>query len=229
VARVLIVMAKAPIAGFAKTRLQRETGIAPADVARLAEAFLRDTLAACAGVSGVRRIVCFTPLESSGFFVEIAGDASVVLQVDGDLGARLGAAFDEGFAQAARSVVVIGTDTPQLTPAELGSAFEALERADCVLGPAEDGGYYLIGLRRSRAELLDGIAWSTDRVLAETLERARSRAITWELLDTHFDVDGAAELDRLASLVAVDPSTCPATALVLESIARSRARGPQSS
>lgn len=217
--RALIVLAKAPLPGFAKTRLQRETGIASADVARLAEAFVRDTLAVCAATEGARTLVCHAPPESADWFRAIAPGAGLAAQVDGDLGARMRAAFDRAFAGGATRAVMIGTDAPHLGADTVEAAFAALERADCVLAPAEDGGYVLIGLRRACPGILAGIAWSTSRVLEQTLERARELGVRCELLPAEFDVDGAADLERLARLVAAEPERCPHTARVLGSLA----------
>lgn len=133
------------------------------------------------------------------------------------------AAFDGAFAGGATRAVMIGTDAPHIAADTLSAAFDALERADCVLVPADDGGYCLIGLQRPRPELLDGIAWSTDVVLEQTLARAREAGIRCELLPASFDVDGAADLERLARLLAAEPERCPATAHVLDALSRTHA------
>ncbi|MCY2961614.1 MAG: TIGR04282 family arsenosugar biosynthesis glycosyltransferase [Planctomycetota bacterium] len=213
--RVLIVMAKAPLPGLAKTRLQRETGLSLEDVARLADAFVRDTLAVCAAVDDARTLVCHAPPESAEWFRAVAPAAVLAPQVEGDLGQRMRAAFEVAFAGGATRAVMIGTDAPHLAASTLRTAFEALERADCVLGPAEDGGYVLIGLRRPCPGLLTDIAWSTDRVLEQTLERARDSGVRCEILPASFDVDGAADLERLARLLDAEPERCPETARVL--------------
>lgn len=220
VSRALVVMAKAPLAGYAKTRLQRETGLPPEAVARLAEAFLRDTLATCAEVSEARTILCHAPASSAEFFRAIAPDAELAAQAEGDLGARMRAAFDAAFAGGATRAVMIGTDSPHLTAETLRDAFAALDRSDCAIGPAEDGGYVLIGLSRARPELLLDIDWSTERVLEQTLARARAAGIVCELMPATFDVDGAADLDRLARFVDAQPRRCPATAQALAALPR---------
>jgi rSAM/selenodomain-associated transferase 1 len=115
-------------------------------------------------------------------------------QADGDLGDRLRAAFDHAFAGGARRVVVIGSDLPDLSAHHLRRAFRALDGAPAVLGPARDGGYWLLGLRRPVPEAFDGIPWSTGSVLARTVERLRAAGAGPALLDELADVDEAADL-----------------------------------
>ncbi|MCC6406689.1 MAG: TIGR04282 family arsenosugar biosynthesis glycosyltransferase [Planctomycetes bacterium] len=214
----LIVIAKAPLRGFAKTRLVGERGLDADAVARLADAFVRDTLRACARVSGVRRVVCFAPREAEAYFRELAPDALLVPQGEGDLGARLSGAFDAVFASGATRAVLIGMDTPHVEPKLLERAFRELEHADCVLGPASDGGYYLIALRERRPEVFRRIEWSTPRALAQTLERAREAGLATVLIDEVFDVDGGADLARLEALLGADGEPCPRTARVLADV-----------
>jgi hypothetical protein len=94
-------------------------------------------------------------------------------------------------------VLVIGADSPQVPPERLREAAAALDRADLVLGPTDDGGYYALGLRRWAAGLLDGVRWSTEHALADTLSRARALGLSCELLPPAYDVDDAASLWRL--------------------------------
>ncbi len=117
-------------------------------------------------------------------------------QGDGDLGVRLERAVLQSGAAGFTRTLIIGTDCPYLTLTDLREAREALSSNDLVLGPAEDGGYWLIGMRLCHAELFRGIPWGTDRVLAVTLERARSAGLSVELLRTLADVDTAADWRR---------------------------------
>ena len=111
------------------------------------------------------------------------------LQGDGDLGQRMERALEEAFAEGASSVVVIGADCPGLTARHLDAAFRALDDNDAVLGPAVDGGYYLVGVRRFLPDLFRNIPWSTESVLEETLVAANRAGIECELLDTLHDLD----------------------------------------
>lgn len=213
--RMLLLIAKAPLPGLAKSRLLDGRELDHARVARIADAFVRDTLDLCAGAPDARLLVAFAPRESEAWFREAAPDALLAEQVDGDLGARLSAAFDRAFALGASRAVLIGTDTPHLPSQRIAEAFDALDGHDCVLGPATDGGYYLVGLRRRAPGLFAGITWSTPRVLAETLERARALALSTAMLAEEYDVDEPADLRRLARDVAATPGRCPRTARVL--------------
>ncbi len=115
-------------------------------------------------------------------------------QGNGDLGQRMEHAVQGAFTEGVPSVVVIGTDCPELTAEHLHSAFGALERKDVVLGPAADGGYYLIGMRRFMPELFRGIQWSSERVLKQTLAAARAAQLECELLDPLHDLDHPVDL-----------------------------------
>lgn len=115
-------------------------------------------------------------------------------QGDGDLGERMERAVQDAFTEGASSVVVIGADCPELTSEHLDSAFHALESKEVVLGPAADGGYYLIGLRSFLPELFRDIQWSTDSVLEQTLAIARGGRVGCELLDTLHDMDHPEDL-----------------------------------
>lgn len=115
-------------------------------------------------------------------------------QGEGNLGERLQRAFAETFRHGVRQVLAVGTDCPALGARLLGEAFEALREAEVVLGPAADGGYYLIGLRRLHPALFDRIPWGSDGVLAVTLERARQHGLNVRLLAELPDVDRPEDL-----------------------------------
>ncbi|GIK17213.1 MAG: hypothetical protein BroJett003_21770 [Planctomycetota bacterium] len=115
-------------------------------------------------------------------------------QGDGDLGARMHRALADAFARGAGSAIVIGTDCPSLDAAVLDSAFEALQTHDCVLGPAHDGGYYLIGLRRPAPQLFNGIDWGSECVLRQTLAQAAVAGLSVHQLAPREDVDLPANL-----------------------------------
>jgi rSAM/selenodomain-associated transferase 2/rSAM/selenodomain-associated transferase 1 len=110
-------------------------------------------------------------------------------QGDGDLGDRLARAVADGLAAGARALVVIGIDCPQITDRTLTQAFQALEDHDLVLGPATDGGYYLIGLRQFHPALFRAMPWSSDRVLAQTLAIAQAQGLRIATLAPLSDVD----------------------------------------
>ena len=121
-------------------------------------------------------------------------------QGKGDLGQRMEAAFAEAFASRAERVVIIGSDCPAIAVDDIEKASAALGTADVVLGPARDGGYWLIGLRQPQPSLFKQITWSTDSVLKETLRRARDSQLQVKLLRELADVDNQRDWeDFLAS------------------------------
>ena len=167
---VLAVMAKAPRAGLVKTRLCPP--LSPDEAAELAGAFLLDAVDQVRSVAAVRPAMAYAPLDARAFFHALAPDFALVAQRGEDLGARLSHAFEDLLADGAPGAIVIGSDVPTLPSAVLEAALERLAGADLVLGPSEDGGYYLIGLREPRAALFADMAWSTEVVFEETMRRA---------------------------------------------------------
>jgi rSAM/selenodomain-associated transferase 1 len=120
-------------------------------------------------------------------------------QPEGDLGARLREAFRAAFAAGAERVVVVGTDCVDAGTACLEAAFEALREADAVIGPAEDGGYYLLGLARPVPQVFEDIPWSTSRAGAETVRRLQEAGASVRLLGRLLDVDTVEDLRRVAA------------------------------
>lgn len=189
------ILARAPRPGLAKTRLTPPLTAEAA--ARVARACLVETLHRFPRASAVP-FTLFLDGELDDALLDLARAAGVAIapQADGDLGARLVAAFRSLRARGAEAVVAMGADSPTLDPGRIGEAITALEQCDLVLGPAEDGGYYLIGVRGDRDGLFEGIPWSTPRTLDATLARAGSLGLTTRLLAPHYDIDDAATLAR---------------------------------
>ena len=181
---ILGIFAKVPAPGAVKTRL----GGSPEHGAAVALAFLLDVLDRTRIVEA-ERVVVFAPAEAREQMAELVG-AGVALepQADGDLGRRLGRFIGDHLDGGAERVVVIGTDSPTLPPDFLARAFADLAHADLVLGPATDGGYYLVGCRR-RLPIFEGITWSSDAVLAETVARLGDPRWSLSLLPPWYDVD----------------------------------------
>jgi uncharacterized protein len=194
--RVLVIFAKWPRAGRAKRRLGHTLGTKGATA--LARAFLIDTisLSRCCGADLV--IVAYAPRAARTAFARIAPGARLVAQPRAGFGARLRRALEAGHAEGKR-VVLIGTDSPTLPAAIVRRGFARLARADCVLGPATDGGYYLIGARKPLPRsLFCGMPWSSATVAAETIHRAHEMGLRLGLLPTWYDVDDRVGLARLA-------------------------------
>lgn len=184
--RVLGLFAKWPALGTVKTRLAAR---APAWGARVARAFLLDMVDRLATVDA-RRILVFAPTSAGPEFAALVGDRfDVTPQNVGDLGQRLAGFVEQELRGGARAVVVVGTDSPTLPLAHIEQAFAKLEQADVVLGPASDGGYYLVGCGPSRPPVFDNVAWSTSRVLADTVAALADPRWRLALLPPWYDVD----------------------------------------
>jgi rSAM/selenodomain-associated transferase 1 len=194
--RAVIVFAKAPVAGLAKTRLIPALGAAGA--ATLAERMLAHTAAAAAASESDTVELCAAPDAEHPAFQTLARTHSLQLAVqgEGDLGQRMHRAFARVLGTHTH-VVLIGTDAPALYAAYLTRAHAALDDHDAVFVPALDGGYALVGLRAPQASLFDGIAWSTAAVMSQTRERLRAARLRWEELPPVADVDEPADLVHL--------------------------------
>ena len=192
----IVVMAKAPLPGFAKTRLIPALGDAGA--ARLAARMLHHTLgtALAAAIGPVE--LCVAPEPSDPAWRDVAVPAGVVWSAQGvgDLGARMARAAQRGCALGER-VLLIGTDCPALSAAHLRSAATALDEHDATLLPTFDGGYALLGLRQIHPSLFENIPWSTASVASETVRRARHIGWTVELMERLHDIDEPDDLQWL--------------------------------
>jgi uncharacterized protein len=192
---LLIIFAKEPAPGQVKTRLSPP--LSPAQAAALYGCFLQDVLAEMARLQEIALAVAYDPASAREFFVQSAPDrVKLVAQADGDLSQRLIEAFDWGFAQGSEAVLIRNSDSPDLPGAYIQESREVLRsgRADVVLGPCPDGGYYLVGLRVAAPALFHEVAWSTDAVLRQTLARARQLGLKVHLLSPWPDIDAVEDL-----------------------------------
>jgi rSAM/selenodomain-associated transferase 1 len=211
------VMAKVPGATPAKSRLQPP--LSAVQAVDLYRCFLLDRLEALAAVPDVDRIVAFTPAGAAPAMAALAPRGFRCLPQQGDgLGQRLQALFAALFAVGHRAVIAMDSDSPTLPMARVADAARALEAGDdAVIGPSDDGGYYLIGLRATRPELFDDVPWSTPAVLATTLARARTLGLRVRLLSPWYDVDTEPDLRRLQRDLRAHP-TAPRTRVFLQSL-----------
>jgi rSAM/selenodomain-associated transferase 1 len=194
----LAVMAKTPAAGQVKTRLCPP--LHPAEAAALAACFLLDRLEQLGEVPGADALVAFTPRESQAELRRLVPPGARLIPQEGaDLGERLDRVLTELLVEGYTGAIAVGTDSPTLPTAYIRLACDALREgtADAVLGPAEDGGYYLIGLGAPAPALFKDMPWSTEAVARETLTRARQLGLRVALLPTWFDVDRGEDLARL--------------------------------
>lgn len=190
--RALVVFARVPALGRVKTRLAASIGEAGALVAyrELAER----TLAAVASLPDCTRLVAFTPDEGEREMRGWLGDGlRYEAQTHGDLGRRMHAAISRRLAEGAERVAIIGTDCPEVTADDVERAFAALDDVDLVLGPATDGGYWLIAMRKALEAPFDRIPWSSPDTLTETLRRAHESMLRVTLLSRKSDVDTVAD------------------------------------
>jgi uncharacterized protein len=189
------ILAKSPDAGRVKTRLTPP--LTPDEASRVARVCLEETL---------RRFVPSAPVPFTLFLdgaldrdlLALTSELGIVVvpQGGGDLSERIGSAFGTMRARGAERTIAIGSDSPTLDPGVIREAIEALDSRDVVLGPAEDGGYYLIGTRGMCDGLLARIPWSTERVMEVTMSRAGALGLAVAMLASWYDVDDPVTLRR---------------------------------
>jgi len=199
VRRHLIVYAKRPLPGYAKTRLGAGIGDEQAAgvYARLLYAYLLDlSRADLAGISVDTVELSVASPADVLFFSDAFPEFLVHSQVAGDLGRRMAASFEQAFAAGAEAVVLTGSDIPGLNSQIVRAAFDALDALPVVIGPSSDGGYYLIGMRAPGAPLFEGIEWSSERVLAQTEALAETHGLVVARLSEQHDVDTVEDLVR---------------------------------
>jgi rSAM/selenodomain-associated transferase 1 len=192
----LVIFAKAPVAGSAKTRLIPALGAQGA--AALAQRLLDHAVHIGMEAGFDYCELCATPDHSHAAFQRLAASYPLMLtaQGEGDLGERMHRALSRVLADHAR-VLLVGTDVPALTPAVLREAAAALDTCDAVFIPALDGGYALVGLTGAHAELFTEMPWSTPQVMQATRARARAAQIAWTELAPVADIDEPADLVHL--------------------------------
>ena len=204
----LAVMTKAPQAGQVKTRLVPP--LTPDEAAELNKCFLRDTTAAISSVTthnDASGIAVYTPIGAESMYADILpGEFSLLPQRGVGFDERLWSATEDLFRCGFDSVCLIDSDSPTVPAENFSKAIEFLKtRGDhIVLGPCDDGGYYLIGLKKPHRELFEQIDWSTERVLSQTMRRAREIGLEVKLLPPGYDIDDAASLRRLCNEVLRD-------------------------
>jgi hypothetical protein len=200
----LIVVAKRPAPGKTKTRLSPP--LTPELASALYECFLFDTLDQMRQVNDALHVIAY--LDECDYFQRLAPDFELIPQEGEDLGERLDRALTSYLSRGYQRVVIMDSDSPTLPPVYLSHAFHALsDGADVVLGPCDDGGYYLIGLRKPAPRLLREVHMSTPAVAAETIVLAKEENLNLVTLPTWYDVDDAVSLSRLRQEIeALHPS-----------------------
>lgn len=185
---ILAIFLKAPRPGEVKTRLIPALGAetALAVYRRMAE----DVVGRTAPVEAeYEQLLFFAPPGARAEVEAWLPGAAWIEQRGADLGARMSAAFDDAFRRGATGVVLVGADVPSLTRADVRLALASLQDHDLVLGPARDGGYYLVALSRPRPPLFEDVRWGTASVFAATMEKAAALGLTVRILEERRDVD----------------------------------------
>jgi len=195
----LIVFAKAPVPGEVKTRLAVSMGALAATT--LYEGMVLHSLSTAVNSRvGLVELWC-TPSKEHPFFSRCAKEFQLTLhlQTMGDIGRRMAHAFQETL-KGTSFALLLGTDCPSLAQEDLNEAAAALRKgSDAVLGPTEDGGYCLLGLRRYDPDLFNDISWGTELVLEQTRARIRELGWSWHELPVRWDVDRPEDVERLKS------------------------------
>jgi len=207
----LAVMTKVPRAGQVKTRLIPP--LSPEEAAQLNVCFLRDTATAIAKAcdTTARGVGVYTPVGAEAAYIDILpNDFDLLPQRGEGFGERLTFAAKDLFQCGFGSVCLIDSDSPTVSAVVYAEAVGILSKAGdrVVLGPSDDGGYYLIGLKNNWPELFERVDWSTERVLEQTKQRARELNLQVSLLPIGYDVDDAATLSRLCDELLSDNSDC---------------------
>ena len=201
-------MTKAPRPGQVKTRLTPP--LTPEEAAALNVCFLRDTLSAISETAlsgGAQSVAVYTPAGAEEEFINILpAHCEMVLQRGDHLGERLINATEDLFRVGFEAICLINSDSPTVPASAYAQAVRLLAEPDdrLVLGPSDDGGYYLIGLKRMHRRVFEDIAWSTENVFEQTRARAEEIGLHLELLPTWYDVDDRASLCRLCDEILDD-------------------------
>jgi rSAM/selenodomain-associated transferase 1 len=221
---VVIVMIKAPRAGLVKTRLVPP--LSEKQAASLAACFAQDVVRSAAGVAG-ELLVAYSPADGRDSLEALLPGGLLWCEQRGEnLGARLDSVAAHADSLGFAPLVFIAADSPTLPPEFIATAIRWLDEgeSDVVLGPTEDGGYYLVGLRRPARGLFQNIAWSTPRAYAQTTENASRLSLRLLRLPAWYDVDTHADLLRLRTEILTDSEAgrrAPATCQWLHTHARS--------
>jgi hypothetical protein len=191
--RAIIIMAKVPQAGKVKTRLQPL--LTPKQSAEFANCLLQDTINKVNQTKN-KLIIAYSPSEQRNFF---DGFHNLVLtaQNGSDLGERMFNAFQFAFSQNLDSVVMIGTDSPTFPPEFINKAFDFLINSDAVLGKTEDGGFYLIGLKKLDRRIFEAVEWSSPTTFQQTKNNLEKLDFSLSELPVWYDVDEPKDLKRL--------------------------------
>jgi hypothetical protein len=211
-------MAKAPKAGRVKTRLA--ACLPPSEILALYRCLLEDTVALAQSLEGVETAIMSPASDIEELSRVTGGGVCVVGQAGEGLGAALASVFAHFAGSGRRRIVAFNSDSPHLPASALTMAFDVLSSCDLVIGPTQDGGYYLVGATASHPGLFEGSPLGTENALEALLARARSLALSVRFTALFYDVDEPADLSRLAEELQLAPERAPRTARWLAEWAR---------
>jgi rSAM/selenodomain-associated transferase 1 len=220
--RLLVLMAKQPKMGETKTRLSPPLDLAQA--AAIYECFLTDKVSMMRRFELARPAVAYRPQAARAYFEQLAPDFLLIPQMGSNLAQSLCNVFEVTFVMGFKQVLAIDGDSPDLPPSYLRQAYRALDEGenDIALGPADDGGYYAIGMRELHRTLFE-VEMSTARVFNETMAKAEGAGLTVASLPGWYDIDRPDDLDRLRDALASGAEErAQATAAFLERLDRDR-------
>lgn len=192
---LLIIFIRNPVLNKVKTRLSEKTG------SKIALAVYHELLSATfknAAIVNSKKTIYFS--EKVDVAIETRFSFEPHIQEGVDLGERMSNAFKDSFRKGYDKVVLIGSDCYELTPGIISEAFKLLITVDCVIGPAVDGGYYLIGLRKVIPELFSGINWGTDEVFKQTITLLQKKKVEYHMLTVLRDIDTLDDVLKYSNL-----------------------------
>ena len=199
---LLAVFARAPVLGKVKTRLSPP--LTAEQALALHRALVEDTLDHLSRIErpGIERLLLLSEPLQDPSALNVPSGWTTTVQANGGLGERLASLFYMGFRRGVTRLVVLGSDSPTVPPEVVHEAFDDLEHRKVVLGPAEDGGYYLLGCSEWIPELFRGIDWGTPEVLEQTMNVVKARKISVSTLIRWYDIDRSEDLEKLRQEIA---------------------------
>ncbi|AFL85260.1 hypothetical protein Belba_2717 [Belliella baltica DSM 15883] len=197
--KALIVFQKNPVLGKVKTRVAATLGEKQALEIYLQ--LLRHTYKMINQLQEIDTFIYFSEKIDSDLDEIFVEEVQFRVQNGADLGSRMKNAFEEVFNEGYEKAVIIGTDCPEITVSIIHDAFEKLDLTDVVFGPAEDGGYYLLGKKKIDSALFDNMTWSHKNVLSDSIKRLNLKQQTFTLLEMLSDIDNEADWERYKNLI----------------------------
>ncbi len=191
----LIIIAKYPANGQVKTRLE---GLSDEKRVEIYTALLENTMQKLSAISGVDTFIAFAPEDAEDYFSKF--DVGLIPLGDGDLGIRMYQAFQHVFDDGYTKASLCGADIPDLSPEIILNSFEVLADNDLVYGPAEDGGYYLVGMNKLIKEVFEEVPWSSDITLSQSLKQAKKYNYSFGFTETLSDIDTIEDVKRFGLL-----------------------------